>query len=37
MPGAFHPGTTLDLFTLVREERYLLDNGEDFRDTMLEW
>ena len=31
MPGAFHPGTTLDLFTWVREERYLLDNGEDFQ------
>ena len=31
MPGAFHPGTTLDLFTWVREERYLLDTGEDFQ------
>ena len=31
MPGAFHPGTTFDLFTWVREERYLLDNGEDFQ------
>ena len=31
MPGAFSSGTTLDLFTWVREERYLLDNGEDFQ------
>lgn len=31
MPGAFGPGTTLDMFTWVREERYLLDNGEDFQ------
>ena len=31
MPGAFSAGTTLDLFTWVREERYLLDNGEDFQ------
>ena len=29
MPGAFSAGTTLGLFTWVREERYLLDNGED--------
>ena len=31
MPGAFSAGTTLDLFTWVREERYLFDNGEDFQ------
>ncbi len=31
MPGAFGVGTTLDMFTWVREERYLLDNGEDFQ------
>ena len=31
MPGAFSAGTTLDLFTWVREERYLLDTGEDFQ------
>jgi thioredoxin-related protein len=31
MPGAFSAGTTLDLFTWVREERYLLNNGEDFQ------
>tara|TARA_Y100001933_G_scaffold251200_1_gene288372 strand:+ start:2607 stop:3200 length:594 start_codon:yes stop_codon:yes gene_type:complete len=31
MPGAFQLGTTLDLFTWVREERYLLDNGQDFQ------
>ena len=31
MPGAFSAGTTLDLFTWVREKRYLLDNGEDFQ------
>lgn len=31
MPGAFSAGTTLYLFTWVREERYLLDNGEDFQ------
>ena len=31
MPGAFQLGTTLDLFTWVREERYLIDNGEDFQ------
>ena len=24
-------GTTLDMFTWVREKRYLLDNGEDFQ------
>lgn len=31
MPGAFALGTTLDMFTWVNEERYLLDNGEDFQ------
>tara|TARA_Y100001978_G_scaffold194807_1_gene202332 strand:- start:143 stop:736 length:594 start_codon:yes stop_codon:yes gene_type:complete len=31
MPGAFQLGTTLDLFTWVREERYLIDNGQDFQ------
>ena len=31
MPGAFGPGTTLDMFTWVEEKRYLLDNGEDFQ------
>lgn len=31
MPGAFGPGTTLDMFTWVREKRYLLDDGEDFQ------
>ena len=31
MPGAFGPGTTLDMFTWVREKRYELDNGEDFQ------
>lgn len=31
MPGAFAPGTTLDLFTWVAEKRYLLDNDEDFQ------
>ncbi|MAA56592.1 MAG: thioredoxin [Rhodobacteraceae bacterium] len=31
MPGAFSAWTTMDLFTWVREERYLLDNGEDFQ------
>lgn len=31
MPGAFGAGTTFDLFTWVLEERYLLDNGEDFQ------
>ncbi|MEP2718152.1 thioredoxin family protein [Pseudophaeobacter sp.] len=31
MPGAFGPGTTLDMFTWVSEKRYLLDNGEDFQ------
>ncbi|MBQ4806585.1 thioredoxin family protein [Phaeobacter sp. HS012] len=31
MPGAFGLGTTLDMFTWVKEERYKLDNGEDFQ------
>ena len=31
MPGAFSAWTTMDLFTWVQEERYLLDNGEDFQ------
>ena len=31
MPGAFQLGMTLDLFTWVREERYLIDNGQDFQ------
>lgn len=31
MPGAFGPGTTLDMFTWVAEKRYLLDNDEDFQ------
>jgi thioredoxin-related protein len=31
MPGAFGPGTTLDMFTWVNEKRYLSDNGEDFQ------
>ena len=31
MPGAFGPGTTIDMFTWVREKRYELDNGEDFQ------
>ncbi|SIT15900.1 Thioredoxin-related protein [Roseivivax lentus] len=31
MPGAFAPGTTLDMLTWVNEERYLLENGEDFQ------
>lgn len=31
MPGAFGAGTTLDMFTWVREKRYELDNGEDFQ------
>ncbi|WP_319823910.1 thioredoxin family protein [Thalassovita sp.] len=31
MPGAFAKGTSLDMFTWVNEERYLLDNGEDFQ------
>lgn len=31
MPGAFGKGTTLDMLTWVVEERYLLDDGEDFQ------
>lgn len=31
MPGAFALGTTLDMFTWVKEKRYALDNGEDFQ------
>jgi thioredoxin-related protein len=31
MPGAFGRGTTLDMFTWVKEERYLIENGEDFQ------
>lgn len=31
MPGAFGPGTTLDLLTWVQEKRYLLDTEEDFQ------
>lgn len=31
MPGAFGRGTTLDMFTWVKEERYLLENDEDFQ------
>jgi len=31
MPGAFGKGTTMDMFTWVHEERYLLDDGEDFQ------
>lgn len=31
MPGAFGKGTTLDMFTWVKEKRYALDNGEDFQ------
>ena len=31
MPGAFGKGTTLDMLTWVAEERYDLDNGEDFQ------
>ena len=31
MPGAFGRGTTLDLFTWVQEERYLIENGEDYQ------
>ncbi|APG46662.1 thioredoxin family protein [Phaeobacter porticola] len=31
MPGAFGVGTTLDMFTWVKEERYALDSGEDFQ------
>lgn len=31
MPGAFARGTTMDMYTWVLEERYLLDNDEDFQ------
>ena len=31
MPGAFGKGTTMDMFTWVREERYALDSDEDFQ------
>lgn len=31
MPGAFAPGTTLDLLTWVKEERYLDTSQEDFQ------
>lgn len=31
MPGAFGPGTTLDMLTWVVEERYALDGDEDFQ------
>ncbi|WP_299737888.1 thioredoxin family protein [uncultured Roseobacter sp.] len=31
MPGAFGAGTTLDMFTWVREKRYALDSEEDFQ------
>ncbi len=31
MPGAFGPGTTLDMFTWVAEKRYLIEDGEDFQ------
>ncbi|MCG6904769.1 MAG: thioredoxin family protein [Rhodobacter sp.] len=31
MPGAFSPGTTLDMFTWVFEERYLDQSEEDFQ------
>ncbi len=31
MPGAFGPGTTLDMFTWVREKRYELESEEDFQ------
>lgn len=31
MPGAFGAGTTLDMFTWVKEKRYAMDNGENFQ------
>ena len=31
MPGAFSPGTTLDMMTWVKEERYLDQSEEDFQ------
>lgn len=31
MPGAFGPGTTLDMLTWVKEKRYEINDGEDFQ------
>lgn len=31
MPGAFGPGTTIDMFTWVNEKRYELEGEEDFQ------
>jgi len=31
MPGAFGAGTVLDMLTWVREERYAIEDGEDFQ------
>ena len=31
MPGAFGPGTTLDMFTWVNEGLYAAENEEDFQ------
>ncbi|MFD2739934.1 thioredoxin family protein [Sulfitobacter aestuarii] len=31
MPGAFGPGTTIDMLTWVNEKRYALDGEEDFQ------
>lgn len=31
MPGAFGPGTTLDMLTWVAEKRYEIEDGEDFQ------
>ncbi|MFP4326729.1 MAG: thioredoxin family protein [Paracoccaceae bacterium] len=31
MPGAFGAGTVLDLLTWVKEERYAIEDGEDFQ------
>ena len=31
MPGAFGPGTTIDMLTWVNEKRYALDGDEDFQ------
>ena len=31
MPGAFGRGTTLDMFTWVKEKRYAIDSEEDFQ------
>ena len=31
MPGAWSAATTIDMLTWVKEELYLLDNGEDFQ------